>query len=125
LPPAGGVGAAMQPRAMLGAGVQALSLVHQALKALQLAMVGLPMGTDLHTAVLNAVRDLTRKMTDMGGSTEGGDQAGMMQALVGQMRNAQANPQGQMMNALMAQRQGQPAVPTPPPGGGGPSPPGA
>jgi len=99
-PPGGGTGQATTMRPMLGAGAQAMSMVRVAIEALQKALQGLPMGSELHTAVLKSITDLSRRM-------EGGtDHAAQIQALAGLQRAAQGNPQAQAMQQQMMQHGG-------------------
>jgi len=96
--PAGGTGAAQQMRPMPGQGAQALSLLHAGVEALQKALVGLPMGSELHSAVLKAVTDISRRMT---GGNE--DHAAQIQALSALAREAQQNPQQAMLQKMFQQ----------------------
>jgi hypothetical protein len=97
--PQGGTGAVTQPRPMMGSGAQALTLVHTAMEALQKSLVGLPMGSELHTAVLKAITDISRRM-DVGG---GGDHAAQTQALAAMSRDIQSNPQAAVMQRMFPQ----------------------
>lgn len=99
---------------MMGAGVQGLTLVHTGLEALQKALVGLPMGSEIHTAVLKAISDISRKLDN-----SGGDQAAKMQALVAMGREQQNNPQAAIMQKLMQGGGGSPQAPAMP-GAGAP-----
>lgn len=89
---------------MQGNAQQALTLVHTALEALQKALVGLPMGSELHTAVLKCVTNLAKNMNN-----SGGDKAAQIQALAQMGRGIQQNPQAEAM-----QRMGQPQPNQPP-----------
>jgi hypothetical protein len=110
--PPGGTGGAMAPGAMLGQQAKAMEGVKLGLKALQEALPSIPIGSELHQAVLKAVGDIGKHI-DQGGP---GDQSGMMQQLVQMARSAQGAPP----QAAAMQR----AFPTaPPPAGGGAPPP--
>lgn len=101
--PPGGTGAASSSQGMPGAASQAISAVKTALEALQKALPGLPMGGELHTAVLKAIGEISKHT-----SKEEGDGASVVQQL-----------------AQLARQQGQgqpPAMMRPPaPGGGAPA----
>lgn len=100
--PQGGTGAATAMSPMMGAGAQALSQLRLGVEALQKSLVGLPMGSELHTAVLKAVTDISKRM-----ESGGGDNAGQMQALVQRARELQQQPQAAAMQQLMQQGGGQ------------------
>ena len=105
--PQGGTGAAMTPSPMAGAQAHAMSAVGAGLKALQMALPGLQMGSPLHTEVLKAVQNLSKHMAE-----QGQDQSGQIQQLIAQARQAQTQPpaaQGAMQSMF--------------PGGGGAPPP--
>lgn len=106
---AGGTGSASAPSGMPGAEAQAMTGIKLALEALQKSMVGLRMGSDLHTAVLKAITDISKQM----GKGDGpGDQSSMIQQLA------------QMARAQQTQGAGMPpGMPGAPPGGGQPHPP--
>lgn len=93
--PQGGTGAATAPRPMMGTGQQSMTLVHTGIEALQKALVGLPMGSELHTAVLKAITDISKRMDN-----SQGDASSKMQALVAMAREAQNNPQAAMMQKM-------------------------
>ena len=105
-PAAGGTGAAATASAMPGAGAQAMTGVKLALEALQKSLTGLPMGSDIHTAVLKAVTDISKHMAK---NDQGGDQTAMIQMLA--QKAAQQQTQGPNPMAGMM-----------PPGGGGGAP---
>lgn len=107
--PPGGTGSASAPQAMAGAGSQAVSAVKMALEALQKALPGLPMGTDLHTAVLKALTDLSKHV----GETAGGDNSSVIQQLAQMARQQQQAPQQQA--ALRAMPPSPPGAAPPPP----------
>jgi hypothetical protein len=109
--PPGGTGSASAPQAMAGAGAQAISAVKAALEAMQKAIPGLPMGSDLHTAVLKAITDISKHIGETGG-----DPSGIIQQLA-----QLAQQQKQAPQAAAAMR---PFSPVPPPGAA-PAPPAA
>ncbi len=106
----GGTGAATTPQAMPGAGAQATTGVKLALEALQKSLVGIPMGSELHTAVLKAITDISKNL-DKGG---GGDQTAMIQQLAQMARGAQTQPPPQaaaMQHMFPGAGGGQPQAP--------------
>lgn len=104
----GGTGAATAPRPMMGTGAQSLTLVHTGLEALQKSLVGLPMGSKVHTAVLKAITDISKSMDN-----QSGDKSSQIQALAAMGRDAQQNPQA----AILQKMGGQPQAPAMPGGG--------
>lgn len=100
--PGGGTGAATQMRPQMGAGAQGLTLVRTGVEALQKALVGIPMGSELHTAVLKAITDISRRM-----ESGGGDKAGQTQALAAMARDNQSNPQAAVMQRMFPQAGGE------------------
>ena len=102
----GGTGPVTAPRPMMGSGAQSMTLVHTGLEALQKALVGIPMGSELHTAVLKAITDISRRME--GG---GGDHAAQTQALAGMARENQSNPQAAVMQRMFPQAGGEQQAP--------------
>lgn len=94
-------------RPMMGAAAHGMAGVRTALEMLQKALPGLPMGSELHTAVLKAVTDLSRRLETGSG---GGDHAGQTQILAQAARENQSNP----MAAAMQRMQQQPQPPNPP-----------
>lgn len=115
-PPQGGTGAVSSPRPMQGNAQQALTLIHTALEALQKSLVGLPMGSELHTTVLGCVTKLSKNMNN-----SGGDKAAQIQALAQMGRGMQQNPQADIMARM---GQGQPQAPAMPGGNQPPASPG-
>ena len=97
----GGTGSATNPRPMQGSAAQSLTLVHTAIQMLQRALTGIPMGSDLHTSLLRAIQDLSRR-TNM----QQGDSAAQLQALAQMGKGIQQNPQAQALQR-MAGAQGQ------------------
>lgn len=104
-PPMGGTGAATNPRPQMGNASQAMTLVFTGLEAFQKALPGLPMGSEIHTAVLNAVSAVSRRLEN-----QSGDGASQIQALAAMGRDVQQNPQADILQKLMS-------------GGGQPQPP--
>ena len=93
----GGTGAATVPGAMPGMMAQGMTGVKLAVEALQKALPQLPMGSDLHNAVLHAVSGITKHLDDSGIPPAGGED--VIQQLVALARqNAQGqNPLAGMM----------------------------
>lgn len=108
-PGMGGTGPATQPGTLAGNAQQGMAAVKTGLEALQKALPQLPMGSEIHTAVLKAMTDLGKHVEKAGG----GDQAGGVQQLLEMLRAAKMNPNAQA--ALPAGGGG-----APPPGGGMP-----
>ena len=106
-PPPGGTGPAMAPGPQMGAAGQGLSQVKTGLEMLQKALPGLPMGDPIHTAVLKAVAEISKHMSQ--GADDQGDK---IQQLVQAARTAQSNPQGAALHNMF-----------PGAGGGSPAPP--
>lgn len=106
--PPGGTGAASAPQAMAGAGAQAISAVKTALEALQKALPGLPMGSDLHTAVLKSIGDISKHVGE-----SAGDESGKIQQLAQLAAQARQAPQAAAMQRAFP--------PQPGPGGGPPA----
>ena len=107
--PPGGTGAAMAPAPMAGMGRQGMAKAQMGLKALQESLSEIPMGSDLHAAILKAVTEVTKHMKQPEG---GGDQNAIIQQLVALARQQGQPPQAQAMQGMF-------------PGGGSPPPPGA
>jgi enamine deaminase RidA (YjgF/YER057c/UK114 family) len=98
----------------MGGQQMALTALQVGLEALQKALPGLPMGTDLHTKVLKAVQDLSKAVAEAGAAQ---DQSAKMQQLVAMARSAQQQPNQQaMMRAFPANQN---ASPPPAAAGGG------
>lgn len=99
---------------MPGASAQASAVLHVGVEALQKALPLLPMGSELHNAVLKAVSDIAKRM-------EGAqDNAAMIQQLVSMAREAQAQPQqAAQMRGMMpgGAPNAPPMMPPPAPGG--------
>lgn len=94
--PTGGTGAATAPRPQMGNAAQSLTLVHTALEALQKSLIGLPMGSEIHTAVLKSITDLSKRLDN-----SQGDASSQIQALAAIGRNIQSNPQAAAMQKMM------------------------
>lgn len=94
---------------MMGTGAQSMTLVHTGLEALQKSLVGLPMGSKVHTAVLKAVMDISKSMDN-----EGGDKASQIQALSAMGRDMQSNPQAAVMQKMFPGAGGEGGQPQPP-----------
>lgn len=108
--PPGGTGAASAPQGMQGSGTQSVTAVKVALEALQKALPGLPMGSELHGAVLKAITDLSKHI-----EKAQGDSSAIIQQLGQLAAAARSSPQqGAMMRAM-----------PPAPGAGAPPPPAA
>lgn len=110
----GGTGPAMAPGPMPGAGQQALSQVKLAVEALQKALPNIPMGSDLHTAVLNAVSGVTKHLDDSGIGQPSHEDVVQQLAMLARQGQQGANPLAAMMP---------PGPGAPPPGGAEPPPP--
>lgn len=105
-PPAamGGTGPAMAPGAQAGAAASATQDLKLGVAALQRAVGGLPMGTDIHTAVLKALTDISKHID------VSQDQQPPIQQLIELARQVQtAPPQAALMGRMF-----------PPQGGGAP-----
>lgn len=107
--PPGGTGAASAPQGMAGSATQAVTAVKLGLEAMQKALPGLPMGSELHTAVLKSVAEISKHI-----EKQQGDSASIVQQLAQMAHSAQQQPQ---QAAMMR------AFPPSPPGGGAPPPP--
>lgn len=102
---------------MAGSAVQGMSKVKLGLEALQAALPMIPMGSELHTDLMQAVSKISKHLGDKGGEGGGGAQ---IQQLLEMLRNAKmqgAPPQAGMMPP------GGGGAPPPPPGAGAPPPP--
>jgi len=113
----GGTGGAMSPSPMGGSSAQGMTGVKTGVEALQKALPMLPMGSELHTAILKAITDISKHMDQNMG---GGPQA-VIQQLAQMARDQQQNPQRQAMMSMMSG--GGSAAPPAPGGGGGGAPP--
>lgn len=95
------VGAGVTAQGNPGLAVKAMHDVSAAIKLLEGALPNIPMGSPLHTEVLNSVKSLVKHQQDAG---EANPQAQIM-ALMNALRGAQ---QSQPMAALMRMGGGQP-----------------
>src|SRR5579872_3228315 len=86
----GGTGPAAAPSHMVGSLQQGMTAVKVGMEALQKALQQLPLGSDLHTAVLKALTDVGKHL-EKGGAGEG-DPSAVLQQLVEGMRGAKMNP---------------------------------
>ena len=109
-PPAGGTGAATAPGPMPGHAAQAMTAVKMAVEALQKALPGIPMGSDMHNAVLKAVTEISKHLDKAGAE---GDQASMIQQLAQMARGAQTQPPQAAAMQRMFPGPGQGAPPPP------------
>lgn len=112
-PPMGGTGAATAMRPQMGNLAQSLTMVHTGLEALQKALVGIPMGSELHTALLKSITDISKRLDN-----SQGDKASQVQGLATMARDLQANPQQAAMQRAMGGG-GQPQPPAMPQPGAG------
>jgi hypothetical protein len=101
-------GGAVAPQGNAGNAMAGLDKVKIAVKALQDALPSIPMGSALHTKVLNAAKDLSK---ELGSASEGGGGAGNIQALLQMIQQAKQNAP----NAALAR------MAPPAPGGGAPA----
>ena len=113
-PPQGGTGAASAPGAMPGAASHGMEKLKLGLKTLQEALPQLPMGSEIHTAVLKAVADVGKHLEKEGGM--GAPPGANIQQLLEMLRSAKQS------GAVPPQMPG-PAGGAPPPMGGAPPPP--
>ena len=110
--PMGGTGPVTAPRPMMGNAAQSLTLVHTGLEAFQKALSGLPMGSELQTAVMKAVIEINKRLDN-----QQGDKPSQLQALAGMSRDLSANPQAAAMQKMMAPPGGAGGAPPPAPAG--------
>jgi hypothetical protein len=108
--PPGGTGAATVPQAMAGAQQKSMTSLKIGLMAMQAALPGLEMGSELQMAVLKAVTDLSKHMSKSDGPS-GGQQ---MQELAQMARQAQMGQQRGAMMGAMPPSPGSPGAPPPP-----------
>ena len=121
-PPPGGpppaphnVGPAAAPQGHAGSGAAAVSKIRTALAMLQEALPTIPMGSAAHTAVLNAVKNISAHVEEMGGpQNQGMDMQSLMQLMKQQQQQA---PMQALMRMYPGQQGGAPAMPGQPPGG--------
>jgi len=106
----GGTGPAASPGGMQGSAAHSMTAVKVGLEAFQRSLPGLPMGSDLHTAVLKAVADVSKHMTK-----GADDQSGMVQQLAQLARSAQTSPQQSALARMSGGPTPQGAAPAPAP----------
>lgn len=117
--PPGGTGAAAVPSPMAGSAASGQSKVKLALNMLQEALPNLPMGSELHTAVIESITKITKHFDE---NLAGGPDAAIQQ-LLQLARSQQTNPQHAAMASMLPMSGGvggAPAIPPPmaaPPGG--------
>lgn len=109
VPPGAGAKPPMAPPGNLGNAAAGLGKLGVALKALEDALPTIPMGTELHTKVLNITKDLSKELHSLQGSGE--DKQAQIQALVQMAR--QASQQGP--NQALAKMAPAPTAPVMPP----------
>jgi hypothetical protein len=90
----------------MGGQQMAMTALQVGLEAMQKALPGLPMGSELHTKVLKAVQDLSKAVAEAGAAQ---DQSAKMQQLVAMARSAQQQPQQQAMMRAFPANQNAPA----------------
>jgi hypothetical protein len=114
-----GAGPAVAPHGNPGAASQGLGDIQTALQALQKALPSIPMGTEMHTAVIDAIKKIGTHMTEMQNSPQM-----QIQNLLAMIAKAK---QGQPNAGLAGMAGGGGAPPPPmlaPPAPGGAPPPG-
>lgn len=87
----GGTGAATTAGPMAGAQQSSHAAIKMGLEAFQKALVGVPMGSELHTALLKAITDVSKNFAKEG-SAGGQDQSAMIQQLAQMARQQQQGP---------------------------------
>lgn len=108
-------GPAVAPHGTPGNTTESLSQIRQALELLQKALPGVPMGSELHSAIMGAVSKIGAKMSEMQESPQM-----KMQALLGMLTQLKA---GQPNNALQSIAGGMGGGGGAPGGGAAPAPP--
>lgn len=86
----GGTGAASAPGPLQGSQVAGMTSLKLGLEALQKALPQLPMGSEVHSAVLKAISDIGKHLAQ--GGQGSGDQSAGIQQLVEMMRNSKQQP---------------------------------
>jgi hypothetical protein len=74
---------------MAGSGAQGVNLVRTALEMLQKGLPSLPMGSDIHSAVLKSITDISKHVGQVAGA---GDPAAIVQQLAQLARQTQQAP---------------------------------
>ncbi len=112
-----GAGPAVVPHGNPGMATQSLSQVNLALQALQKALPAIPMGTELHTAVIDAIKKIGAHMT------EAQDNPQMkMQSLLQMIQAMRAAQPNRALASVAGPPGGAPPPPGAPPGMGAPPP---
>jgi hypothetical protein len=109
--PPGGTGAATATQPMAGSATQAVSAVKLGLEAMQKALPGLPMGSELHTAVLKSIAEISKHI-----EKSEGDSSSIVQQLAQMAKSAQQQPQQAAMMRAFPPSQPGAGAPPPPPG---------
>ncbi len=86
--PGGGTGPAMAPGPQMGSEAQAMTGIKLGLEAFQKALPGIPMGSELHTAIMGAITKISKHM-----ASGAGDANAQVQQLVAMARQAHAQPE--------------------------------
>ena len=97
---------------MPGANAQGMGAVKLGLEALTKALAAIPMGSDLHTALLKAVQDVSKHLTAEQPQPSSSDMVQQLAQMARQGQQGGANPMAAMM----------PGGHPPPPGGAPPPP---
>ena len=118
----GGTGPATASHGMPGNQAHSLDKLTTAMKALQSALDGIPMGSGLHNEIITAISKIGKHLPQGG---QGGDPSGMLQqlALMAREAKAQPNQQAALAGLMGGGGGGAPppgAPPMPPPGGAPP-----
>ena len=103
-------GAAAAPQANLGNASGGLAEVKIALEALQKALPSIPMGTELHKAVMDAVAKISKHMTEAAESPQM-----KIQNLLKMVQSARAQQPNQALAGLAGGAGGAPGGDPPPP----------
>lgn len=103
-------GQAVAPHGNPGSATNAAGMVQTALKALQEALPQIPMGTELHTAVLDSVKKIGAHMADMQASPQM-----QMQNLLQMMQRAKAAQPNAMLAGMGGGQPPAPPMLSPPP----------
>lgn len=111
-------GPAMAPGPMAGQAAHGMTAVKLAIEALQKALPGLQMGSEIHSAVMKSITDLSKHV-----ASGADDQSGVVQQLAALARAAQSDP-ARMAAMRSMGGGGAPPMGGPPPMGGGAPPPG-
>ena len=113
--PPGPTGAVTTPQPQMGQAAGALSDIRNAVVALQKSLLGIPMGSELHAAVLKSVESISKHLDP---SDKGPNKGVDLQALIQQAQQAaKSSPQ----NAVLRAAGSAPNMPPAMPAGGPPS----